>query len=101
MQFQELSVSDKFKQIHAIAKGRVQRVGYRAFCVENATELGLIGYSQNLTNGDVLIVAEGPESVLREYVTLLRQGPRMSKVKEVEFRWEEAQQEFTGFEIKL
>jgi acylphosphatase len=94
-------VNDNLKQIHAIAKGRVQRVGYRAFCVENATALGLNGYSQNLSNGNVLVIAEGPESILREYVTLLRQGPRISKVKEVEFRWETAQHEFTGFEIKL
>tara|TARA_Y100001970_G_scaffold294145_1_gene447505 strand:+ start:6063 stop:6347 length:285 start_codon:yes stop_codon:yes gene_type:complete len=94
-------MSDRHRQIHAIAKGRVQRVGYRNYCVEQATGLGVIGYAQNLANGNVKIVAEGEESILREYIKLLRKGPILSVVKEVEFRWEEPEKMFTGFEIKI
>ena len=94
-------MTNRYRQIHAIAKGRVQRVGYRNYCVEQATGLGVIGYAQNLANGDVKIVAEGGESILREYIKLLRKGPVLSLVKEVEFRWEEPEKIYTGFEIKI
>tara|TARA_Y100001970_G_scaffold263531_1_gene349099 strand:+ start:21953 stop:22237 length:285 start_codon:yes stop_codon:yes gene_type:complete len=94
-------MTNRLRQIHAIAKGRVQKVGYRNFCVEQATGLGITGYAQNLSNGDVKIVAEGGESILREYIKLLRKGPILALVKEVEFRWEEPENKFKGFEIKI
>ncbi|PZC40640.1 MAG: acylphosphatase [Chloroflexi bacterium] len=94
-------MDDKVCQIYAIAKGKVQRVGYRAFCVKQATELGLSGYAQNLPNGNVKILAEGQQSILRQYVTLLRKGPILAKVNDVEFRWEEAEKVYFGFEIKI
>jgi acylphosphatase len=63
--------------------GRVQGVGFRAWTIRRATELGLRGTVRNLDGGEVEVEVMGaPESVerLRE---LLRRGPSLSRVREV------------------
>ncbi|MEN2982453.1 MAG: acylphosphatase [Thermus sp.] len=73
----------------ALVKGRVQGVGYRAFAQRKALELGLSGYAENLPDGRVEVVAEGPEEELRAFLHHLRQGPRLARVEAVEAMWAE------------
>ena len=47
------------KSTHAVAKGRVQGVGFRYSAVEVATNVGVSGYVKNLQNGDVELVVQG------------------------------------------
>ena len=70
-----------------MVSGQVQGVGYRAFARKHALELGLAGYAENLSDGRVEVVAEGPEEALEHLLHFLRQGPRLSKVEEVEVQW--------------
>lgn len=89
------------RQIVAIAKGRVQRVGYRAFCADEAMRLGVTGYAKNLPDGRVEVLAEGDESILRQFVDRLRQGPFLARVDDVAFRWEEPTGGYAGFEAVI
>lgn len=73
----------------ALIKGRVQGVGYRAFAQKKALELGLSGYAENLPDGRVEVVAEGPKEDLLAFLHHLKQGPRLSRVDEVEVQWAE------------
>ncbi|WP_135255599.1 acylphosphatase [Thermus caldilimi] len=73
----------------ALIKGRVQGVGYRAFAQKKALELGLSGYAENLPDGRVEVVAEGPKEDLLTLLHHLKQGPRLSRVEEVEVQWAE------------
>ncbi|MGQ9510350.1 MAG: acylphosphatase [Thermaceae bacterium] len=73
----------------ASVKGRVQGVGYRAFAQKKALELGLSGYAENLPDGSVEVVAEGPEEALLLFLHHLKQGPRLARVDEVEVDWGE------------
>jgi len=50
-----------------IAKGDVQRVGFRDAVQKIARNLGLSGTVQNLEPYDVKIVAEGEETALLEF----------------------------------
>src|SRR5690242_452673 len=51
--------------LRALVRGRVQGVGFRAFVVYQALELGLSGYARNLSDGrTVEVVAEGPMPAL-------------------------------------
>ncbi len=86
------------RQIVAYAKGRVQGVGYRAFCADEAMRLNVDGYARNLSDGRVEIVAEGDEATLRRFVERLREGPALARVDEVSYRWEEPTGEYRGFE---
>ncbi|TBH17390.1 acylphosphatase [Thermus thermamylovorans] len=78
----------------ALVRGRVQGVGYRAFAQRRALELGLSGYAENLPDGRVEVVAEGPEEELLAFLHHLKQGPRLARVEGVEVQWAEA----TGLE---
>ena len=91
----------KQRQIVAFANGRVQGVGYRAFCADEATLLGVTGYAKNLSDGRVEVVAEGDESSLRQFVERMREGPRWSRLEDVIYRWEEPAGAFAGFEVVI
>lgn len=90
------------RRLVAKAIGRVQGVGYRAFCVDEATRLHIDGYARNLPDGrSVEVQAEAAEPTLRRFVERLREGPRMAVVEDVEYRWESATGEFRGFEAVI
>ena len=86
------------RQIVAYAKGRVQGVGYRAFCADTAMRLNIEGQARNLPDGRVEVIAEGDEPTLRQFVERLREGPPYSRVDEVTYRWEDPTGGFAGFE---
>ncbi|MFD3004999.1 acylphosphatase [Thermus tengchongensis] len=73
----------------ALVKGRVQGVGYRAFAQKKALELGLSGYAENLPDGRVEVVAEGPKEDLLVFLRHLQEGPRLARVEGVEVQWAE------------
>ncbi len=75
------------RRVVALIRGRVQGVGFRAFAQKKALELGLSGYAENLSDGRVEVVAEGDEALLEQFLEFLRQGPRLSRVEEVEVQW--------------
>ncbi|WP_018467353.1 acylphosphatase [Calidithermus timidus] len=77
-------------RIVALVSGDVQGVGYRAFAQRKAKELGLSGYAENLRDGRVEVVAEGPREELEQFLRFLRQGPRLARVEQVEVQWSEA-----------
>lgn len=89
------------KRIVARASGRVQGVGYRAFCADEAMRMQVQGYARNLPDGRVEVVAESDESTLRIFVERLREGPAFSRVDGVTFRWEEPTGEYRGFEAVI
>ena len=64
--------------------GIVQGVGFRYFTWQKATDLGLIGTLRNLSDGSVLIIAEGKEAQITALRYWLQQGgPRSARVERV------------------
>lgn len=61
-------------------RGRVQRVGYRAFVWRAARELGLRGWVRNCADALVEVTAVGPPERLRELERRLRLGPPAAEV---------------------
>ena len=89
------------RQVVATAEGRVQGVGYRAFCAHEGSLLGLTGYAQNLPDGRVRVLAEGDEGALRQFIERLREGPPFARVSDVTFRWEDPTGDYAGFEAVI
>jgi acylphosphatase len=90
------------RRIVARATGKVQGVGYRAFCTHEATQMLIAGYARNLDDGrTVEVVAEADEPTLRAFVERLREGPELARVDGVTFRWEEPSEDFAGFEVVI
>lgn len=60
-------------ELHAIVKGRVQGVGFRANVKQLADVLKLTGFVRNLVNGDVEICAQGERAQLEGFLSQLQQ----------------------------
>ncbi len=79
--------------------GIVQGVGFRYFVYRKASLLNLKGFTKNLYDGSVLVVAEGEEEKLNELHNLLKIGPTHAYVQKVEVEYSEPKNQFTRFEI--
>lgn len=88
------------EQLHLFISGRVQGVGFRYFVLRQAKELGLTGWTRNLSDGRVEARAEGPRPALERLLSAAHQGPLGSAVSDVQAEWAAATGEFEGFEIR-
>ncbi len=70
--------------LHAVVEGRVQGVGFRAFVYDHAQDLALTGWVRNKGEYQVEVWAEGSQSDLDRLLALLKRGPSMSYVTNVE-----------------
>ncbi|MEM3891680.1 MAG: acylphosphatase [Nitrososphaerales archaeon] len=88
------------KRVIVVAKGDVQRVGYRDEVERNARKLGITGYVENLKPYDVKIVAEGDEERLKQFIENIKIQRYPIFVESLEVNWENATGEYKYFEIK-
>jgi len=87
------------KRVEILARGDVQRVGYRDVVQRIGRNLGISGTVQNQEPYDVRIVAEGEEEALKEFVEALKIEDGPIQVRELEVRWASATCEFPYFKI--
>ena len=88
-------------RITAIARGRVQGVGYRYFVTGCTHETGVVGYVRNLPDGTVQIVAEGTHEILDLFTRLIRAEKDPSiHVEKIAITSGEATGEFSQFSIR-
>lgn len=79
------------RQVRVRYEGDVQGVGFRYVARGLANQLGVAGGVENMNDGTVQLVAEGPEDVLKRLllqIRVSRLGPLISR-EQVE--WGEAQ----------
>lgn len=84
----------------AVISGEVQMVGFRAFAQGHAERLGVQGWARNTPAGKVEVLAEGEEAALDAFLDLLREGPRLAEVSDVQVRWEEPKGDQRGFSTR-
>jgi acylphosphatase len=72
--------------VHAIVRGRVQGVGYRAWIERQALRLGLEGWARNLADGSVEAVFAGPADRVAEALEGCRRGPAAARVDDLQWR---------------
>ncbi|KGQ70756.1 acylphosphatase [Chelonobacter oris] len=81
--------------------GIVQGVGFRYFTWRKACELGLKGNVRNLSDGSVLVIAEGDGAQVDSLRRWLQQGgPRSARVDRVLEQSYQGKKRFTRFEIE-
>jgi acylphosphatase len=85
--------------VHVIVEGKVQGVGFRAFTVTQATVKGLYGWVRNRQDGTVEIEAEGLQTVLKDFLEILKEGPRLAHVTKISVDWKDANRHTHGFTI--
>lgn len=96
------------KQVYLYIKGDVIGVGFRAWTKIQAKIVGVDGWVKNVfdkpeiygVGGGVEVVIQGEEEKVEKVVDLVKQGPPISRVDDVEIFWEEPKEMFEGFEIR-
>ena len=83
-----------------LAKGKVQGVGFRNFVHSLSKESQLLGYTQNLKNGDVETIVEGEKSAIESLILAIQKGNLYSRVDEVIVEWNPPNGEFQDFSIR-
>ena len=97
-----------FKQVHLYIKGDIIGVGFRAWTKIQAKIIGVTGWVRNVFNnpqvfgagGGVEVLIQGDEEKLEKILTVLKQGPPVSQVDDVEVFWQDAKEIIEGFEIR-
>lgn len=77
-------MADDVRAVHAVVAGRVQGVGYRYSCMQQATALGVAGWVRNLPDGTVELWAEGPSPAVDDLLAWCHEGPAWGHVERVE-----------------
>lgn len=72
------------RSVQVRISGRVQGVGFRAWTVRNASELGLSGWVRNCDDGSVEAMFNGQSDVVAEMLGRCESGPRYARVDAVE-----------------
>ena len=69
--------------VHLTLRGRVQGIGYRAWCAHEARGRGLSGWVRNRHGGAVEAVLAGPADAVAAMVEACRAGPPGARVDDL------------------
>ncbi|MDO8741835.1 MAG: acylphosphatase [Candidatus Roizmanbacteria bacterium] len=95
------------KQVHLYIKGDVIGIGFRAWAKIQAKITGVTGWVRNNfehpdifgVGGGVEAQVQGEEEKVDQIIELIKKGPPVSQVKEVEIFWQEPKEVFDEFKI--
>jgi acylphosphatase len=87
-------------RLHILIAGFVQGVGFRAYVQSMAAEMTLTGWVRNTGEGEVEVLAEGPQNELVVLLSQLQRGPRAARVVSLNHTWEKPTGEFNRFSLK-
>jgi len=88
------------KRVVIIAKGEVQRVGYRDEVERIARKLRLRGFVENIKPYDVRIVAEGEADIISRFIEQIKMKKYPIDVEDLEVNFDDFKGEFEYFEIR-
>ena len=83
---------------HVYFSGRVQGVGFRYTCVQQARHHAVTGWVKNLDNGTVEMIVEGESSELETYLQRVADSTHGS-VADTQITHSEATGEFSGMSV--
>jgi len=87
------------RRMQVVYAGRVQGVGFRYTVKSVASGFEVTGVVRNLADGRVELVAEGGGDELEEFRQAIRTSGLEHFIRKEEISWDEATNEFRGFEI--
>jgi len=85
---------------HALVKGKVQGISFRAEARSLAQKLNVTGWARNTNDGAVEIMAQGAPTALAEFLQWCHKGPAAANVEEVQIDYMEPKESFTSFEVQ-
>src|SRR4051794_1037107 len=73
----------RMRSVRLRITGRVQAVGYRAWAVDRARQLGLRGWVRNRRDGSVEALVTGEDDAVAAMIEACRRGPAAARVEDV------------------
>ena len=86
--------------LHAIVRGQVQGVWFRAWTRDMAREVGVTGWVRNLPDGSVETVAQGSVEQLDRFEQRLWDGPPLARVTAVDSERRAAGEPLPAFDVR-
>jgi acylphosphatase len=90
---------EKLVEMHAIARGNVQGVGFRATTRYLALQLKLKGMVRNLPDGSVEIYAQGSQTQLKTLVERLKLEAFPGSIDDLSIHYSSPMQAYDSFRI--
>lgn len=87
-------------RLEATVHGEVQRVGYRYIVQDRARKFNVKGYVQNMPDGTVKIIAEGPQKSIEKFLATLQIREPPIRVDRIETKHTKPTKEFKFFLIR-
>lgn len=84
---------------HVFIQGKVQGVFYRSWLKGQAESLGLVGWVKNLADGRVEAAIQGPKEKVEDLIQKCREGSSAAQVVHIDVLYENADDDFVGFNI--
>ena len=88
------------KQVHLYVKGDVIGVGFRAWTKIQAKIIEVTGWVRNKDVDSVEAQIQGEEEKVKQIIELIKKGPPISHVSDVQVFWQEPKEIFDQFEIR-
>jgi len=96
------------KQARVYIKGDVIGVGFRAWTKIQAKIIGVSGWVRNVYDkpevfgpaGGVEVLIQAEEEKVNKMIEVVKTGPPIAHVENVEIYWQDPKEIFEGFEIK-
>ena len=85
------------KRLTVYFSGMVQGVGFRYTAEHLARRFAVAGFVKNLSDGRVELIAEGEESVVKDFLKAVRESQMADYIRGVEVEWTAASGEFKSF----
>jgi len=87
------------RRMHIFYSGCVQGVGFRYTAKTVATGFEVTGIVRNLTDGRVELIVEGEREELESFRGAIRGAGLAGFIRDERVDWDDAQNEYHGFEI--
>ncbi len=78
-------ITMEFIELHAIFKGSVQGVGFRASVRSMATKLEIVGTIQNLDDGSVELIGQAPKQTLETFILNIQNRFPASQISSISY----------------
>ena len=89
------------KRLTAYFSGTVQGVGFRYTTERLAGRFPVTGFVRNLSDGRVELVVEGEETMVKDFLAVIRQSQMAGYIQNMEAEWTGATLEFKGFGVRF
>jgi len=90
---------NELKEVEIEVFGRVQGVNFRSNLKKQADLMSLKGYVMNRQDGSVIVVLQGSEKKIKNFISWVKKGPGFSRVDNVVCTWKEQKVRYSAFDI--